>query len=258
MPIVRRLVLSVPAYPATAAPLRIVLFSDLHVQGPDMPPERVERIVEQVNALHPDIDIAAGDFMGDDWISRQYRPEEAIAPLARLKAGSGVYAVLGNKDYQLGADNVTRALKRAGIHVLVDEAVQVGPVGLGGMDGRVFHLHSALYAAREKTYEALSNVRGVKILIAHRPDEVVTAPDTVSLVVVGHTHCGQIVLPLVGALQTGSDYGRKYLCGVIRDGPKLLVVTAGLGTSHVPLRIGAPPDIWVISIKGAAAAPSQK
>jgi hypothetical protein len=258
MPIVRRLVLTVPTYPATGAPFRIVLFSDLHVQGPDMPPERVERIVEQINALHPDIDIAAGDFMGDDWLSSRYPPDEAIAPLARLKAKSGVYAVLGNKDYQLDNDDVARALKRAGIRVLIDEAVQVGPVELGGMDGRVFHAHKPLDAARQKTYEALGHTGGVKILIAHRPDEVVTAPDSISLVVAGHTHCGQIVLPLLGALETGSDFGRKYLCGVIRDGPKLLVVTAGLGTSRVPLRIGAPPDIWLISVKGPARGPSQK
>jgi len=257
-PVVRTLVITVPNYPTTAAPLRIALFSDLHVQGPDMRPERVERIVDQINALHPDIDIAAGDFMGDDWLSSRYRPDEAIAPFARLKTKLGVYSVLGNKDYQFGADQVAQALRRAGVRVLIDEAVQVGPVGLGGMDGRVFHAHKPLNAARQKTYQALGRTSGVKILIAHRPDEVVTAPDSISLVVAGHTHCGQIVLPFVGALQTGSDYGRKYLCGVIRDAPKLLVVTAGLGTSHLPLRIGAPPDIWLISIKGGAAAPSQK
>ena len=73
---------------------------------------------------------------------------------------------------------------------------------------------------------------------------------TVSLVLAGHTHCGQIILPLVGALESGSDYGTRFLCGIHRNGSRLLVVTAGLGTSHVPLRIGAPADIWLITVQG--------
>jgi predicted MPP superfamily phosphohydrolase len=51
---------------------------------------------------------------------------------------------------------------------------------------------------------------------------------------------------------TGSDYGRRYFCGVIREGSRIVVVTAGLGTSHIPLRIGAPPDMWLIEVRGTA------
>jgi predicted MPP superfamily phosphohydrolase len=118
-PVVRRLVLTVPNYPAAAAPIRIVLFSDVHVHGPDMPPERVKTIVNQINALQPDIDVAAGDFVGDNWIGKQYSAREAIAPLAGLKARLGIYAGLGNNDYQAGASEVVSALERAGVHTLV-------------------------------------------------------------------------------------------------------------------------------------------
>jgi predicted MPP superfamily phosphohydrolase len=99
-----------------------------------------------------------------------------------------------------------------------------------------------------KTYEALRRTSGIKVLVAHRPDEFAFVPSSTALVLAGHTHCGQIVVPIVGALATGSDFGTKYLCGVIRDGSKTLVVTAGLGTSFVPLRFGAPPDIWLITV----------
>jgi uncharacterized protein len=248
-PVVRRLVLTVPRYPATAAPVRIVLFSDVHVHGPDMPPARLEHIVDQINALHPDIAVAAGDFTGNNWIGRDYPVEEAIAPLRRLKAKFGVFAVLGNNDYQAGAGLVSHALERAGVHVLRNEASRAGPVAVGGMDGRL----AAMVAARRLTDKAIEQTPGVKMLVAHRPDEFVFAPRSASLVLAGHTHCGQIVLPLVGPLYTGSDYGRKYLCGVIRRRSTVLVVTAGLGTSHIPLRIGAPPDIWLITIKGTNA-----
>jgi len=247
-PVVRRLVLAVPGYPTNAPPVRIALFSDVHVHGPDMPPRRVEHIVEEINALHPDIAVAAGDFTGNNWIGRDYSIDEAIAPLRGLKAKFGVFAVLGNNDCQAGAGAVSSVLERAGVHVLRNQASSAGPIAVGGMDGRL----AAMAASRRRTYSALERTPGVKILVAHRPDEFVFAPRSVSLVLAGHTHCGQIVLPLIGPLYTGSDFGRKYLCGVITNRSTVLVVTAGLGTSHMPLRIGAPPDIWLITIKGRA------
>ena len=247
-PIVRRLTVHVADYPATARPLRIALFSDLHVQAPDMPPERVERIVEQVNALRPDIDIIAGDFLGHSFPGSGYSIRATVAPLTKLKTRLGAYAVLGNNDYQFRA--VVQALEDAGVDVLMNEATEVGPLALGGLDGRLAHSRPANEIARRRTYAAMARLPGIKVLIAHRPDEVEFAPAGVSLVLAGHTHCGQIVLPLFGPLLTGSDYGRRYACGVYRVGAKLLLVTAGLGTSHLPVRIGAPPDIWLISIVG--------
>lgn len=248
-PIVRRLTLTVPDYPAGAPPVRVVLLSDIHVHGPDMPPQRLIRIVDQINALHPDIDIIAGDFDGNTWIGRQYPRGQAIAPLRRLKARYGVYAVLGNNDFAEGRDVSTDELENAGIHAISNDAVQAGPLALGGIKGRLYP-RSKLLKVRVKTYDAMRRTPGVKVLIAHRPDEFAASPQWVSLVLAGHTHCGQIVLPLIGPLETGSDFGRKYLCGIIRDRSKVLVVTAGLGTSHVPIRIGAPADLWLIKIEG--------
>lgn len=249
-PLVRRLVLQVPDYPSGSAPVRIVLVSDLHVHGPDMPPSRVGRIVDQVNALRPDIVIAGGDFIGDNWIGAHYAIEEAIAPLRALKSRFGVYAVLGNNDYDAGAGAVSQALRRAGVRVLVNQAAQAGPIALGGVDGNIRVAHAVWRQRREQTYAALERLTGPKVLIAHRPDEFAWAPAWVNLVLAGHTHCGQIVLPLIGALETGSDFGSRFLCGVIREGTKTLVVTGGVGTSHLPLRLGAPSDIWLISIGG--------
>ena len=252
-PIVRRLAVTAPTIPAAVPPIRIVLFSDVHVHGPDMPPERVARIVQQIDALRPDIVIAAGDFTGDSWLGREYSIESAVAPLRSLKARLGVYAVLGNNDYRAGASEVARALERAGLHVLRNDAVQAGPISLGGIDGKLYK-RKDWTVARERTYGAIGRGVGMHILVAHRPDEIRWAPGSIGLILAGHTHCGQIVLPFLGPLQTGSDFGRKYLCGVIREGRKILVVSAGVGTSHVPLRIGAPPDIWLISVSGRQAA----
>jgi uncharacterized protein len=250
-PLVRRLDLTVSSYPAGAAPTRIVLFSDVHVHGPDMPPSRVTKIVDQINALHPDITVGAGDFVGNTWIGRRYSTEEAIAPLGALRAKYGVLAVLGNNDYSRGVDEVTEELGRAGVHVLKNEVVPVDNVALGGMKGRLYR-YPELVIVRRQLYGDLAATPGIKVLVAHRPDEFLKARPFVSLVLAGHSHCGQIVLPIVGALVTGSDDERTLYCGVLRRGSTVLVTTAGLGTSHVPLRIGAPPDIWLITIHGPA------
>lgn len=250
-PVVRNLTIRTSGYPADAAPLRIALFSDLHVHGPDMPPARVGRIVAQVNALHPDLDLIAGDFVGHNWVGGAYPVEDAVAPLAGLRARLGAYAVLGNNDYDAGAQAVAQALRRAGVHVLVNEARRVGPVALGGIDGKIAIPRPAWMDRRASTYAALERTPGVKLLLVHRPDEFHWAPGWLTLMLAGHTHCGQIVLPLIGPVETGSDFGRKYLCGIVRNGASELVVTAGLGTSHLPLRIGAPPDIWLVQIEGA-------
>lgn len=255
-PLVRRLTVEVPSYPADAAPVRILLFSDLHVQGPDMPPERVGRIVDRINALHPDVIVGAGDFLGESWFRTEYPIPQALAPLRRLKAKYGVYAVTGNNDFgkDYSAGKVIRALERQGIHVLVNQVSRVGPLALGGRDGRLYAGPATMRKYRNSTYQAMAHTPGIKVLIVHRPDEIEFTPAFITLVLAGHTHCGQIYLPVVGALFTGSDYGQKYRCGVYRYGSKVLVVTAGLGTSKVPVRIGAPPDMWLIELRGSAGA----
>jgi len=247
-PVVRRLTVHFAGYPAGAAATRILLLSDIHAHGPDMPPSRVAAIVDQANALQPDIVVLAGDFIGDNWIGAAYPVETAIAPLGRLRAKLGVYAVLGNNDYDAGAAAVVAALDRARVDILIDRAQAVGPIALGGIDGRILNSARQWQRRRSQVFDAVGRTPGVPVVVVHRPDDFKWAPESIPLMLAGHTHCGQIVLPLIGPLETGSDFGRKYLCGIIRKGGHTLIVTAGVGTSHLPLRIGAPPDMWLISI----------
>jgi hypothetical protein len=155
-------------------------------------------------------------------------------------------------DERFSAAEVSRTLEQDGIHLLVNQAVRAGPLAISGRDARLRIRPKRLRQIRASAYQALARTPGVKLLIVHRPDEFEFTPGFINVVLAGHTHCGQVVLPIVGALLTGSDFGSKYLCGVYRKGSKLLVVTAGLGTSKLPLRIGAPPDIWLIEVRRAA------
>jgi predicted MPP superfamily phosphohydrolase len=231
-------------YPADQAPVRVALLSDLHVQGPDMPPERVARIVAQVNALRPDLVLIAGDFAGDRTLStRTYSTPETVAPLAELRAPLGVIAVLGNHDYWRNGQEMRDALIRVHVRVLQNQAVQAGPLVIGGLDDqRTGHNRD------NQTYSSMRGLAGARVLLSHSPDPFATLPPDIGLMLAGHTHCGQIRLPFYGALTNDSAYGERYACGYIEQNGRKLIVTAGLGASILPLRLLAPPDLWIVTI----------
>lgn len=225
--------------------LRVLLISDIHVAGPDMSPSRLRQIVRQANKLRPDLILIAGDLVSDKRVStRTYSLTDAVAPLRELKGRLGVFAVLGNHDHWRNAAAAGLALKDAGIHMLDNSAARAGPLVVGGLDDP-FTRHDDLQA----TLQAMRELGGVPILLSHSPDPFPAVPTDVELMVAGHTHCGQIRLPLIGALSYMSEHGDRYACGLIRESGKVLVVSAGLGTSLLPLRLGAVPDMWLLHLK---------
>ena len=243
-PVVRSARIAAAGWPSGAPPLRLLLLSDIHVGGPDMPPERLSRIVGQINRLEPDIVLIAGDLVTDKRLAtRYYSHEEAVAPLSGLRPRLATVAVLGNHDHWRDATAARRALARAGIRLLENEAVQLGPVAVGGLDDD-FTDRADLPA----TLAALRRLSGPRLILSHSPDPFAQPAPDVFLMLAGHTHCGQVAPPLVGPLSTMSDYGRRYACGVVRERGRTLVVTAGLGTSGIPLRLGAVPDMWLVEI----------
>jgi hypothetical protein len=244
-PIVRRAEVVLPGL-ASGRSATILLMSDLHVAGPDMAPDRLRRIIEQANALNPDLVLIAGDFVSDRRLSsHHYTVQEAVAPLAGLRARLGVFAVLGNHDHWHDAKAIGAALNQARVRLLDNQAARAGPFAIGGLDD-AFTDHDDL----PLTLRRMRQVGGVPILLTHSPDPFPDAPASVRLVLAGHTHCGQITIPLVGALTTASRYGQRYACGLMAEGGKTLVVGAGLGTSILPLRLGAAPDMWLVTVRG--------
>ena len=250
-PVVRQVTFHMPDYPAGAEPITLVLLSDIHVHGPDMPPQRLASLVGRINALNADAIVIAGDFIGNNWLGGDYPIPQAIAPLAGLRARLGIYAVLGNNDHRAGPGAVSVALTAAHIRVLDNAAVEVGPLALGGLDDKADKRRVAFRKDLRTTFAAMRETQGARILLTHRPDVFPLVPSDVTLMLAGHTHCGQIVLPVIGPMFTGSRYGTRYICGVRRENGRTLLVTAGLGTSHFPIRWRAPPDIWLIRIVGS-------
>jgi uncharacterized protein len=242
-PVVRRADVAMPDWPQGARPIRVVLLADIHMGPPDMPPHRLARIVGQVNALHPDLVLIAGDFISDKHWRRLGNVAEALAPLARLDSPLGTYAVLGNHDHWRGLPEVMPALREARVKVLVNQAAEVGPLSVGGVDD-AFTGHDNV----RMTVDAMRPLKGARVMLTHSPDVGPSVPNNVSLILAGHTHCGQIRLPLIGALEYQSKYGARFGCGLARDGVKRVITSAGIGTSMVPLRLGAVPDMWLITL----------
>ena len=210
-----------------------------------MPPSRLARIVRQVNALGADVILLAGDFVSDKRsATRKYSGAQGLASLSDLRARGGVFAVLGNHDHWRDAAEISRALRKANIRILDNEAVTIGGMRLGGVDDEYTG-----NADLKRTVAAMRSAPGGKVLLSHGPDIGPATPKDVTLILAGHTHCGQIKLPIFGAISYVSKYGERFGCGLITEESRRVVVTAGIGTSVLPFRPGAPSDIWVLTLK---------
>lgn len=247
----RRMTLGLAGWPTDTPPLTIALLSDIHLGNRAMNAERLGRIVSEVNAARPDLVLLAGDFMvGHDAVGASQRAAGLQAPLSRLTARLGVIAVLGNHDHWTSPTSVRAALVRAGVTVLQNEALQRGPITILGIDD-AFSGHDDVGA----TLASWRRVGGIPLVLTHAPDVALKLPSDLPLVMAGHTHCGQVVLPWMGPLLTRGPkqqwrtlYDPRYRCGVVQDRGRVVLVTAGLGSGTSPLRLGARPDWWLIRI----------
>jgi predicted MPP superfamily phosphohydrolase len=249
-PLIRTAKVEVADWPAGQPPLRLLLLSDVHVAGPDMPPERLVRIVAELNRLKPDLVLIAGDLVSEKRSATHiYTAAEVVAPLGGLRAPLGVVVAPGNHDHWFKPDALRSELEKQGLRVLQNEAVKLGPLIVGGVDDD-YSGHDDVPA----TFAAMDRLgSGVPLLLTHSPDIVPDLPRPVAAVFAGHTHCGQIRFPFIGALSYVSRYGDRFSCGDIDDKGQRVFVGAGLGTSLLPLRFNTPPDAWLVTLGPNAA-----
>jgi predicted MPP superfamily phosphohydrolase len=249
--------------------LSIGVIADVHAGGPAMPLDRIESIVDETNALHPDIIVLLGDFAASyKFKTRKIAPEEWSAVLGKLRAPLGVHSILGNHDWwdDLHAQRAGRGpvigrrmLEKVGIPVYENDAVRLRkggkPFWLAGLGDQL-----ALLDGRKR---GLRRFRGVDdlpatlakvtddapvVLLAHEPDIFPRVTDPrVALTLSGHTHGGQVRLfnysPMVP-----SRFGNRFAYGHINEDDRHLVVSGGLGCSILPVRIGCPPEIVMVDV----------
>lgn len=245
--------------------LKIVAVSDIHGGSNYIDEAKIRRVVELANAQNADLIVLLGDYVSQRHENKPISQRDLKMPmetigenLKGLRAPLGVYAVLGNHDEWYSDRIVELELEKAGITVLQNKAVALEKDGrkfrlLGLLD----HMHIvdwATFAANAKENLAKVEPVGDVIVLEHSPDilPVITGNSSLSpdvrLILAGHTHGGQVCLPLVGCPVIPSSYGQKYAYGHVRENNVDMFITTGVGTSIMPVRFNVPPEIAVLKI----------
>ena len=248
----RRLILNhatldLPRWSPALDGLRVMHMTDLHIGSPHTGLERLDEVVRLTNAQQPDAVVITGDFLIDDVIGGAYVPPAPIAErVAALRARHGVFVVLGNHDWWNEGEELKRLLEAAGVRVLEDAAAEINHngarlwmVGVGDLWTRRPDIGKALRSVPESE---------PKIVFTHNPDLLPRVPVHVSLTLAGHTHGGQVWLPILGRLVVPSQHGARYAAGHITENGKHLFVSTGIGTSIAPVRFGVTPEIAVLTL----------
>lgn len=248
--------------------LKIVAISDIHGGSNGVDGDKLRKVVATANAQDPDLIVLLGDYVsqvgGRDKTGR--RPlrmavADIAAGLAGLQARYGVFVVLGNHDGWHDNLSIATAFTANGYRVLDGRLAEVTANGsklriLGLKD----HLQIDSWRAyAEQTRDLLSATEGTGdvIVLEHSPDvaPVINGKHPVStdlkLMIAGHTHGGQVWLPVFGRPIVPSSYGQKYAAGHIKDNGLDTFVTTGIGTSILPFRFLVPPEIAVLTIRSA-------
>ena len=220
--------------------VKIVFASDFHIKPYGQ--KRLEKIVEIINKQNPDVVVSAGDFVCGHTEHSTMHPQKIAEGLAKVKSKYGFYTTLGNHDGWYDRWYIKELLEKQNIKVLnnKNEKLQINgkEIFIAGVED--------MMTAFPNVEDALKGTKSPTILLTHTPDVFPDIPRNVNLTLAGHTHGGQVRLPIIGPIFTASNYGNKYAIGFIEENGKKLITTRGIGVSILPFRFNCPPEIVVI------------
>ena len=233
--------------------LRIAQLSDFHYD-PVFSVHPIRRAVEIVQNLKPDLIFFTGDFITDTTYSKQIVSDKRTALnielcaqlLGGLRSRLGSYAILGNHDVKFNSKAVINALESHGIRVFENSALPLeqnnSRLWLTGIDDALEGRPDL-----EKIFKSVPKDEPT-IMLAHEPDFALqTAKYNVDLQLSGHSHGGQIRIPLIGAAYL-PELAHKYPRGLYQVGNMKLYTNVGLGTITVPFRFHCPPEITLFTL----------
>ena len=244
-----------PGLPPAFDGFRIAQISDIHM---DEFTEAffVRDVVNRVNSLNPDAVFLTGDFVTSEFAPRKFAIGAGwqCAGILNQLTCRQRYAVLGNHDVMIGADAVSEALTDNDILVLRNYYM---PLERSGSRIWLAGLADPVQGSPDPEATIPASIRNIPqepiVLLCHAPDyvdDLLTLPSgqAVSLMLCGHTHGGQIRLPLIGPLVL-PQMGRKYVEGWFRFGRLQMHVNRGIGTVGLPFRLDCPPEISMLTLR---------
>ena len=245
---IARQTIPIPNLPETFVGKKVAVLADLH-HGPLVGLDFIREAVRLTNSLQPDLIALVGDYA--HWGQHtQVDLPPCLEVLSDLRASLGVFAVPGNHDMQNRGRVYHEVISSTPIIDLTNRAHCVTQdqqhLWMAGVDD--------LWWGQPDLPAALKEVplQSAVLLLCHNPDFAEECPSPrVSLVLSGHTHGGQVDLPLAGSLWIPSRYGAKYCQGLVQGPASQVFVSRGLGVAGVPVRINAPPEInWITLAAG--------
>ena len=237
--------------------MRIAQLSDIHLNE-YTEPFLLRESIDTINRMQPDMVLITGDYVSAQVLPKKMTmnaAEECAALLGKIECRHR-YAILGNHDYWAGDDHVTETLQHAGIPVLRNGFLPIERRGariwLAGLEDPV-----SGHPDPDKAIPAAirNSLNEPILLMCHAPDfidELARHPAgrSVALVLSGHTHGGQVRLPLIGALHL-PPCGQKYVQGLFNVGNMQLYVNRGIGSVGVPFRFDCRPEITQFTLRTA-------
>jgi hypothetical protein len=246
--VVRRQTIALPNLPPEFEGKTIGVLADFHL-GPFVGLPFIQGAVELAQSLHADAYALVGDFAHRGKQARETLPP-CLGAVSKLEAPLGVFAVPGNHDMQDDGRVYRNVVQSVPLTDLTNRAVRVsiGSASLwfAGVDD--------LWYGEPDVEEALASVpdRAAVVLLSHNPDVIEKQPDPrIGLMLSGHTHGGQVYLPVLGAPWVPSAYGSKYLAGLVQGPASQVFVTRGIGETAVPIRFNCPPEINLLTLVSA-------
>lgn len=249
---VSRVSLEMKRLPPALDGLRIAQVSDVHYDQ-YTEPSFLRRVVEQVNRLAPDVVVLTGDYISEGPMPQSFGGKSSYA-CAEILAGITCpqrWSVLGNHDTRVNPTMVTDALETHGLPVLANRYIPFEKDGARIWIGGVKDIGLSDPDLNLATPRGLQKANEPVILLAHEPDyaDTVAQHGGVDLMLSGHSHGGQVRLPLIGALYT-PPLGRKYVEGLFHLQNDLQVyVNRGIGTVGVPFRFDCRPELTLLTLR---------
>ena len=249
--VVRPRIVPLPGWPPALDGLTVGVLADLHAGAPQLGAEMLDRVVAETRAAAPELVVVLGDVVDPNVVGGEpVAPEVAAERLAALRAPLGVFALLGNHDFRAGGERVRRALEAAGVRVLHNEAVELRR---GGTSLWLAAIGDAASGVADVGAALRDVPPGAPVIaITHSPDVFPRVPARVALTLAGHTHAGQVNVPLLRRWAIPSRFGDRFGVGLVEEGGRRLFVHPGIGTSKLPLRLRADPEVTVLTLVGAA------